>query len=75
MKVLVFGELTDIIKSDSIEIEASNDRDELLKKIYLKFPVFQRIKFRLAVNNSLVDSNIKLSHLDEIALLPAFAGG
>jgi len=75
MKILLFGELTDITKNSSIEIETVNDIDELNKSIHQKFPSIQNHKYQIAVNSSLITKNISLSEADEIALLPPFAGG
>jgi molybdopterin converting factor small subunit len=75
MKILLFGELTDIIGSSSIEIDISDDIDELKNIIHQKFPSLQNFKYQIAVNSSLITKNISLNETDEIALLPPFAGG
>ncbi len=75
MKILLFGELTDITKNSFIEIETVNDIDELNKSIHQKFPSLQNHKYQIAVNSSLITKNISLSETDEIAFLPPFAGG
>ncbi len=75
MKILLFGELTDITKNSFIEIEKVKNIDELNKSIHQKFPSLQNHKYQIAVNSSLVTKNISLNETDEIALLPPFAGG
>lgn len=75
MKILLFGELTDITKSTSIEIESAKNVDELKIIVHQKFPSLQNIKYQIAVNSSLISKNISLTETDEIALLPPFAGG
>ena len=75
MKIILFGELTDIKKSSSIEIESANNVEELKNYIHQKFPPLQNFKFQIAVNSSLITENISLNNTDEIALLPPFAGG
>jgi len=75
MKVLLFGELTDIAGNNSIEIETSKDVVTLNDNILQKFPSLQNMKYRTAVNNSFINSNITLHESDVVALLPAFAGG
>ncbi|MEI6594485.1 MAG: MoaD/ThiS family protein [Bacteroidota bacterium] len=75
MKILLFGELTDITKSSSIEIETVNDVDELKNIVHQKFPSLQNHKYQIAVNSVLLTKNISLNETDEIALLPPFAGG
>lgn len=75
MKILLFGELTDITKSSSIEIESAKDVDELKNIVHQKYPSLQNFKYQIAVNISLITENISLTETDEIALLPPFAGG
>jgi len=75
MKILLFGELTDIIKSSSVEIKSPKNVDELKNSVHQKFPSLQNFKYQIAVNSSLVTENILLNETDEIALLPPFAGG
>ena len=75
MKILLFGELTDITKSSSIEIESAKNIEELKNNIHQKFPPLQNFNYQIAVNSSLITENITLNKTDEIALLPAFAGG
>ena len=75
MKILLFGELTDITKSAFIEIGTANNIVELKDLVHEKFPALQNCKFQIAVNSSLTAENISLNETDEIALLPPFAGG
>ena len=75
MKILLFGELTDITKSSSIEIESVKNVAELKNSVHQKFPSLQNFNYQIAVNSSLIIENISLNETDEIALLPPFAGG
>lgn len=74
MKILLFGELTDIA-GNSIEIQSATDIDTLQRNIHQKFPALQNCKYQVAVNNHIAVTNISLNETDEVALLPAFSGG
>ena len=75
MRILLFGELTDITKNSFIEIESVKNIDELKNSVHQKYPSLQNFKYQIAVNSSLIIENISLNETDEIALLPPFAGG
>ena len=72
-----FGMVAEAIGKTEEEFKFNNnsvaDLNELLEKRYLKLNM---INYQFAVNQSLVEKNTKmLKENDEVALLPAFAGG
>jgi molybdopterin synthase sulfur carrier subunit len=75
MKIFLFGVLADAIGHTCIEMESIHDVDALKQKLVKDFPMLENYKYQLAINKSLADKNISLREMDEIALLPPFAGG
>jgi sulfur-carrier protein len=74
VNIIVFGQLADIMGS-SISMEGINDTDTLHKKLLASYPALAGIKYRIAANKKLVDTNTPLTDNTEIALLPPFSGG
>ncbi|MDZ7738219.1 MAG: MoaD/ThiS family protein [Bacteroidales bacterium] len=75
IKVLLFGILAEKAGSAELEIENISTLKEMKKHIIEKFPSFASYKYRISLNQSLVDGNVSLADGDELALLPPFAGG
>ena len=48
---------------------------ELQKGIIKKYPKLEKMSFKIAVNQTIVNDDYLLSENEEIALLPPFAGG
>ncbi len=75
IKILLFGQLKEILNADFIEMKDVGDSDILMEKLKGKFPALTDISFRVAVDKNLISENIVLSESSEIALLPPFSGG
>jgi molybdopterin synthase sulfur carrier subunit len=74
LTIIAFGQLTDIIGS-SVSIENIADTDGLTKKLLADYPVLAGIKYRIAVNKKIINTNTILNDKTAIALLPPFSGG
>ena len=75
MNVKVFGQLYDIIGSNSFDMDNIESTDELINNLQLKYPALKNAKYKIAVNRNIIQSNTVLSDDAEIALLPPFSGG
>ena len=75
MKVLLFGQLTEIAGTDVAEINYTANTDILVRSLYDKYPALQSSKFLIAVNKEIITQSSTLQQDDEIALLPPFSGG
>jgi molybdopterin converting factor subunit 1 len=73
--VLFFGELAEIAGTKAISVEDIEDTVYLKEYISKQYPKLKNRTYRMAVNKELVNEKQLLHHGDEIALLPAFAGG
>jgi molybdopterin converting factor small subunit len=77
LKLLFFGALTDVVSNkqqivDGIDTKDVKTLDSFLK---LKYPVLNSYKYKIAVNQQIINENKLLNDGDEIAFLPPFAGG
>jgi molybdopterin synthase sulfur carrier subunit len=75
MSIKVFGQLQDIVGSNSVEFEGAADTDELIQQLQLKYPALKNAKYKVAVSRNIIQSNTALQQNAEIALLPPFSGG
>ncbi|MEA1886766.1 MAG: MoaD/ThiS family protein [Bacteroidota bacterium] len=75
IKVLLFGILSEEVGIEETEIENISSTGKLIKYLKGKYPSFTDYKFRISVNQTLINGDKKLHGGDEVALLPPFAGG
>lgn len=75
INILVFGQIADITGRTAFKISGVEDTDELNKKLAELFPAVMDIKYSIAVNRHVVQTNIVLKQDDTVALLPPFSGG
>lgn len=75
IKVLPFGQLSEIIKEGYIRMEAEIDLVTLKKELISTYPQLENKPFIFAVNAEVVQGNPLLADGDEVALLPPYAGG
>ena len=75
IKVLFFGQLTDITGSTALTLPLTPDTDQLLKLLTKKFPALEGTKFVLAVNKKQVTANTLIDSSSSIVLMSPFSGG
>jgi molybdopterin converting factor small subunit len=75
IEILLFGQLTDILKASSVVIEAPGDTDTLQDVLVKQFPQLANANYTMAVNKKTVTGNIELTPGSTVALLPPFSGG
>jgi molybdopterin synthase sulfur carrier subunit len=75
VKVLIFGQLTDITRQSEIYLNEVSDRDELVNKLVQQYPALAHSKYAIAVDRKVITRNIRLTDECTVALLPPFSGG
>lgn len=75
IRVLVFGQLKDIIESDELWLEGLAHSDDVLPLLQAQFPGIKNLQFKIALNKKMIQQGVSLHEDDVIALLPAFSGG
>jgi molybdopterin converting factor small subunit len=75
VSVLSFGEVGDIVKASSFNLDHVVDTDSLKHLLEDKFPRLKEIKYAIAVDKKIVNHNVILEEGCIVALLPPFSGG
>ncbi len=75
IEILLFGQLTDLLKTSSISVEPVDDTNELNRVLQARYPALQRVRYVMAVDKQTVTDNVKLTPGSLVALLPPFSGG
>jgi len=73
--VMIFGQLTDIIKSNTLTLVGTTDTKSLLDALKKQYPALEKAKYILAVDKLTVKENTNLKDGSIVALLPPFSGG
>ena len=76
IKLLYFAQVSEKLglSSEEISFDGSNS-DELVKLLNEKYPILNDLKFKVAVDQTLINTTTELKDGVEVALLPPFAGG
>jgi len=78
INIKYFGLIADITNCEEewANIEENEDLESLLSKLSEKYSALKQANFNIALNLEInTNLNKQLKDLDEIALLPPFAGG
>jgi len=75
VKVMIFGQLTDIIKSNTLTLTGTTDTKCLVDELKKQYPALNQAKYILAVDKQTVTENTILKDGSIVALLPPFSGG
>jgi len=75
VKVMIFGQLTDIIKSNTLTLTGTTDTKALVDELKKQYPALTQAKYILAVDKQTVTENTILKNGSIVALLPPFSGG
>ncbi len=75
VKIILFGQLSDIAGGDSLVLEEVTDTNELQQRLLQQYPALAASKYIIAVDKKLVQENTRLHENNSIALLPPFSGG
>ena len=77
LKVVYLGRIKEITSKseEHIDLPSVSYLNEFSRYIQNCYPDIDKHIFRIAVNRNIEDENIELQENDEIAFLPAFAGG
>lgn len=75
LNIISFGKIAEFIKTQTINIEALENTDQI--KVYLErhYPGLAEIKYILALNNTLIQGKTEIKEGATIAIMPPFSGG
>jgi len=75
VKVRLFGIFSERADTSKLLIENVSTKDELMDRIWAKYPDCKEMTHIVSVNQEIVNEDITLQDGDEVALMPPFAGG
>lgn len=75
MTILFFGVLADVTGHSELNLDDISDTGMLQDVLTEKYPELKKYKYRIAVNQEMVDGKSALSSGDTIAIMPPFNGG
>jgi len=75
VKIILFGQLTDITGSDTVFIADVHDTEGLVHEINKLYPLMNGAKYIIAVDKKIISTNTGINESSNIALLPPFSGG
>ncbi len=75
IKILIFGGLYEVIKESILYVEDVFTTNSLIENLNSKYPGLQDMQYQISVNKNIIYQNTNLKDMDELALLPPFAGG
>jgi len=75
VKVLFFGVLSEVTGTGTKIYEDVKSTEHLKQRVADEFPEIVHYKFRISLNDSLINADTMLTDGDEIAFIPPFAGG
>lgn len=75
IEIVTFGKIAGFLKTQQLMVNDIEDTDGLKAYLEHSFPALANTKYKLAVNKSLIQDNIKLKRNDSVAIMPPFSGG
>jgi sulfur-carrier protein len=75
IKVLFFGVLSEVAQTGIKFYDDVKSIEHLKQRITDDFPEIVHYKFKISLNNELINGDKLLNNNDEVAFLPPFAGG
>lgn len=74
-RIIVFGQLADIINSSELALDNIRDTDSVVEELNNRYPALVSTKYMIAVDKQTVTENTILKEGSTVALLPPFSGG
>ena len=75
LEIISFGKISEFITWQEIEVSEIYNTDQLQQYLETSFPKLSGMKYKLAVNQNIIQSNQQLTDNDKVAIMPPFSGG
>ena len=72
---MAFGKISEFIQNQEMDISNIYNTDELKQYLEQSFQELAGMKYKLALNKDVVQTNMELTNKDTIAIMPPFSGG
>jgi len=75
IEIISFGKIAEFITPQRLILEKINDTDSLKSHLEQIFPKLRGMKYKLALNKTVLQYNEQLNQNDSVAVMPPFSGG
>ena len=75
IQLISFGKVADFLQNQQLQLEGIFNTDQLCAHLENSFPQLATMKYKLAVNQKLIQENTQINNNDSIAIMPPFSGG
>ncbi len=75
IKLISFGKIAEFLQNQQLKVDGISDTDQLKAHLEKSFPQLVGMKYKLAVNSTLVQINQQVNTNDTVAIMPPFSGG
>lgn len=75
IRIIIFGQLTEIIKSSEFTLTGIADTNSLANELNKLYPALADAKYMIAVDKQTITGNTILKEGSTVALMPPFSGG
>ncbi|NTE02036.1 MoaD/ThiS family protein [Agrobacterium tumefaciens] len=75
LEIISFGKISEFISHQQMEIQYVANTDQLKTYLETSFPELAGMKYKLAINQNMIQSNQPLKNEDKVAIMPPFSGG
>ena len=75
VRIMIFGQLTDIINTSTLTLTDIADTNGLVNELNKLYPALAGSNYIMAVNKQTIAANTILKEDSIVALLPPFSGG
>ena len=73
--IISFGKISEFLPAQKLELMEVRDTEALKTFLEKNYPALKELKYKLALNQELVQQNAELTDRCTIAIMPPFSGG
>ncbi|MET4140989.1 MoaD/ThiS family protein [Pedobacter sp. UYP1] len=75
IRLITFGNIAEFIPAKKITFDGIQDTDGLKLHLETNYPQLKTMKYKMAMDRQMVQSNLLLTHKATVAIMPPFSGG
>ena len=75
IEIISFGKIAEFLVNQRIASNDIENTDQLQKHLENSFPLLANMKYKVAVNRTIIQENTQLKNNDSVAIMPPFSGG
>ncbi|RZJ14551.1 MAG: MoaD/ThiS family protein [Acinetobacter sp.] len=75
IEIVSFGKIAEFLANQKLSLAGVETTEQLRNFLEKEFPPLANIKYKLALNKTIIQETTQLKSGDSIALMPPFSGG